>query len=132
MAITRMGFGSLTLIGILGFVLLFLIYYFGLRNLKKENRKYWLTGGLVGLVLWVALLVFSIHEYITCESLFCNFAFFIPTFPVVWLFSLIFGIEKNIWFYMIISDILNVLLFFSVGSLIGKIIKKIIGNSPND
>ncbi len=132
MIVARSMWSPFYLVGILLIVIITLIYYFGLRNLKKENRKYWLTGGVIGLVLWISLLIFSIYSFYDCVGSggggLCGLGVLGPGIPISLILMqlfLIFGLmSNNLLPLAIISAVLNALLFFSVGSLIGKFVGK--------
>lgn len=107
-----------------------------IKLLKKENGKTWLAGGIVALTFWAIVFIWTLTIALKPASgseALAPFMFLIPGLPGALVISAlthinasIFGLMNNFNLFILISNIISVVMVFLVGTLIGKLVEKVI------
>jgi len=92
-----------------------------------KQKAYWLKGGIIASIVYLGLILITFILYAQCSGYaLCPIVWNYPAFPWAWMeWMSIFYTSFSFGIFILVGCILNALLFFLIGSTIGRIIGKI-------
>jgi len=88
-----------------------------------KQRAYWLKGGIIGLLIYLLSIILIAIDIGNCSGDLCGIQWVYLTFPWIICSEYLFGLPFEIT--IIIYCILNILLLFGIGSMVGGLLKKL-------